>query len=161
MAGDNSVRRAPGLRVLFIAVLVIVPAELVYFRFADEPYPAVLMPPFGTVQGAAGVVNTEEVEVTASAPGSEDRVITDPASLLPQGSPALPQAILRSAFETDKAASALDTRRWLHARLEELGYSKVSRLEFRWFKVTYDLGTGERLRNVPYAVTEVDLRGLK
>jgi hypothetical protein len=139
MPGGSTRRR---VRLLFLAALVVMVAQIGYKKVADEPYPGIFQPTFAGTPSESSSVQVFEPLLTARYEDGATRSFD--ADELFHDARVLPSRIFRTAFE--KHASSVDNPEvtgWLHERLTDLGGgTHVDEATIEWRTANYPTDKG-------------------
>jgi len=118
LGGLWTMRRSRVLRILIVAIVLVLPVELVATRVAgSEPYPAAYMPSFGGIPESHGSVVVHEISVKAETTAGEWVTLT-PASLIPNETK-LGESIASNFFVHPSRVRSAAQSGWLVDRLRE------------------------------------------
>ncbi|GAA1996891.1 hypothetical protein JL107_12800 [Nakamurella flavida] len=152
-------RTAVRLRVLFLALLLVVPAGLAIKRQAGvEPYPAILLPSFGPVLERDGVVRFRESEVIGITADGRQTVL-DPAEVMPGANDGY-SVVFGAIFSDEAKVTAPDSVAWLRQQLaRSYPDQQFTSLSVRWVDSLYDSRTGQRTTDDDQVSYTIDLQG--
>lgn len=150
-------RRRTPVRLLFLAVLVALPAQVLVRERYSEPYPGLYQPSFGGAPRSPEVARTLEPRVVVeTAEGREVPVAF--RELLPP-TPVLQTAVFRSAFYPRGNALEPQTRAWLRGRVTAWNPRiHATAVEVTWEDVEYDVHSGDRQVISTNRVITIDVR---
>lgn len=106
------------VRHLFVASILILPLHVAYGKFADEPYPAIILPGFGASADVGKLVTTKELHLTVEFANKRPR----PANIT-NVFPRVPdyrarRIVQKLAPSNGKVNVAPDVKSWLRENLE-------------------------------------------
>ncbi len=142
-----------GVRVLFAAAVVALPAQVLLRAAVDEPYPGLYQPAFGGVPQEGAVAFTTEHEITVSYEGARSERLTV-RDILPPASVSRVD-IFRAGFYHEERAEDVRTRRWLRKQILKATGGNPQRVLIRWLKVQY--GLVDRSREVVELLKTIEI----
>jgi hypothetical protein len=130
------------VRLLFLSALIVMAAQTVYKKVADEPYPGIFQPTFASTPPDPSSVEVFEPQLVARYEDGRTQSFT--AKQVFYDASVLPSRVFRAAFDTH--ADSLDSpavMSWLHDRLTQIGPgASVDEATINWRTATYPMDRG-------------------
>lgn len=135
---------AVGVRLLFVAVIVLYVSQLIVRVVVSEPYPGLFQPAFGWNSERDGVVKSTESTILVRFTDGTESVI-DADALLPEAE-VVKWGILRAAFFEESKLQDPRTKAWLQERLSLLEQTRhAESVQVQWDEVRYATDSATRL----------------
>lgn len=131
------------IRVVFLIVLLAVPAGLAVKRLTGaEPYPALLLPSFGSVLEKNSIVSFRSPDITGVLADGQT-IPLDPAKVMPGSTGDGYATVFQTIFTSEDRVTDPEARRWVSDQLAR-AYpgQEFTGVTVRWDTTHFDVGTG-------------------